>query len=343
MSNALILGANATGKTNLGIALMDLKDNFRRVTSLAAASACDSDAIYLNGDNTRGYAEFSYLLDACGDEALYVYRKSAQRLVVHGRLEVEGHGVFEFEEGRLVERGGLSMVGADVLNWDFADEELSIIGYLSNVLPNAEGQIIYGLRRFVSAMGMVRVPMHSSRATVACGHLRRLVRSAEMVGEFEGFLREHGVDERLEVVAGPDGEPVLCLGHGRRVPFAQACSSGTLTLPQIFSRFRTDASGEGPGLVFIDEFDAYLHHEAAERLIRWLASMGTCQTICTTHNTSLVRNAVMRLDCVFEITRGASSDGTAPGLLIRPLADRTEREIRRVNNVEHLLRSGEFD
>jgi hypothetical protein len=51
----------------------------------------------------------------------------------------------------------------------------------------------------------------------------------------------------------------------------------------------------------------------------------------------------MRPDCVFEITRGASSDGTAPRLLVRPLDDRTEREIRRANNVEHLLRSGEFD
>jgi hypothetical protein len=164
-----------------------------------------------------------------------------------------------------------------------------------------------------------------------------------MVGEFEGFLRKHGVDERLEVVAGPDGEPVLYFSHNRRVPFAQACSSGTLTLLQLFARFRMGGTGENPSLVFIDGLDAYLHYEAAERLIRWFASMGTCQTICTTHNTSLVRNAVMRPDCVFEITREASSDGTAPGLLIRPLADRTEREIRRVNNVEHLLRSGEFD
>jgi predicted ATPase len=185
--------------------------------------------------------------------------------------------------------------------------------------------------------------MHSSRASVVGGQLRRLVRSAEMVGEFEGFLRKHGVDERLEVVAGPDGEPVLYFSHNRRVPFAQACSSGTLTLLQLFARFRMGGTGENPSLVFIDEFDAYLHYEVAERLIRWFASIGTCQTICTTHNTSLVRNATMRPDCVFEITREASSVGSIPRLLIRPLADRTEREIRRVNNVEHLLRSGEFD
>ena len=30
-------------------------------------------------------------------------------------------------------------------------------------------------------------------------------------------------------------------------------------------------------------------------------------------------------------------------LLIKPLADRTTREIRRINNVEHFLRNGELD
>jgi hypothetical protein len=52
----------------------------------------------------------------------------------------------------------------------------------------------------------------------------------------------------------------------------------------------------------------------------------------------------MRPDCVFVIAREAQDGGgTCPRLRIRSLADSTEREIRRINNVEHLYRNGEFD
>lgn len=263
VSNALILGVNATGKTNLGYALVDIKGNFLRAV-MPTDLIEGLDASYINGDNEKGYAEFSYLFKVYHDEVLYVYRKDAQCRVMYERLEIDGRIVFERDRDRgWIDRSGLGMVGADGLNWDFADEELSVVGYLSNVLPKHKGQTMYCLRRYVSSMSMISVPTHVSRQSAVRSQLRRLVQSPELVQGFEEFIRDFGVDERLEVLNGPDGEPVLYFSHRRRVPFAQACSSGTLKLLQLFAQFRMGGSGDGPSLVYVDEFDASLF------ILRW--------------------------------------------------------------------------
>ena len=87
-------------------------------------------------------------------------------------------------------------------------------------------------------------------------------------------------------------------------------------------------------LYLLDEFDANCHFGLADKLIRYFGSVGDCQTICTTHNTSLTRNNVMRPDCIFMF----GTDGS-----LGALSERTSRELRIGNNVERLLRNGEYD
>lgn len=60
---------------------------------------------------------------------------------------------------------------------------------------------------------------------------------------------------------------------------------------------------------------------------------------------AMLKNAIMRPDCAFVISRDYSSpaSGISRGLRIRSLADSTDREIRRINNVENLYRIGELD
>ena len=83
----------------------------------------------------------------------------------------------------------------------------------------------------------------------------------------------------------------------------------------------------------MDEFDVYCHFELAETVIRYLGSIAGTQTISTTHNTSLTRNGLMRPDCIFKI----GADGQ-----IGALSELTDRELRFGNNIERLLRNGEF-
>ena len=111
----------------------------------------------------------------------------------------------------------------------------------------------------------------------------------------------------------------------------------------MFQRHFNAIAARDVSFLYIDEFDAYLHYEVAEQLVSYFGSVDECQTICSTHNTSLVKNQIMRPDCVFEIKRQSAKEGDAAELLIKSLANRTSREIRRINNVEHLLRNGEFE
>lgn len=345
ISNALVLGENATGKTNLGYALMDVKDNFVR-SSMRFGLGEEEDSSYLNGDSGLEYAEFEYRFAIEGAEVVYTYRKDSHLKVLYEKLELDGSLVFECNMvARVLDAEGLELVGARHLNWEFADDEMSVLGYLSNSLPKAESPVVFALRRFIEGMGMISVPTRAPRHAMMHSALRPIVRSDELVRRFEGFLRGHGVDERLQVVDGPDGNPALYFRHGRLVPFARACSSGTLTLLLLFSRFVLREDESRNSFLYIDEFDAYLHYQVAESLVAYFGGVGSCQTVCSTHNTSLVKNTTMRPDCVFMITRAdpPGGDWLCSALRIESLADRTGREIRRVNNVEHLLRNGEFD
>ena len=152
------------------------------------------------------------------------------------------------------------------------------------------------------------------------------------VAEFESFIRNFGVDESLIVLKESDGSPVLYFNHPIRcIPFVEACSSGTRTLVKLFSELELN---ESASFLFIDEFDAFCHFEMAESLLKFFASKASCQILCSTHNTSLVKNGVMRPDCVYQISAKGG---------IRTLADSTDRELRLGNNIEKLLRAGEFD
>lgn len=343
ISNALILGANATGKTNLGYALMDIKDNFIR-RPMGFGPGGDEGSSFLNGDSERDNAEFEYVFQIDNSEITYLYRKDGHRRLCLEKLLLDGLCLFEWEpESFRFDEPGLARLGADGLNWDFVDDELSLLGYFSNSLPKTKSRLLFLLRRFIDGMGMISVPTRAPRLAMIQSSLRQIVRSRELVTELEHFLQQYGVDEQLRVVDSPDGTPTLFFNHKRLVPFAQACSSGTLTLLLLFSRFFMREGDRRATFLYIDEFDAYLHYEVAEELV---SSFGAseCQTVCSTHNTSLVRNVTMRPDCVFEITRSEPTESNGgSSLLVKSLADRTNREIRRINNVEHLLRNGEFE
>lgn len=343
VSNALVLGGNATGKTNLGRALMDVRNNFSRRGPWPMRD--ESDPSFINGDLDGDHASFEYEFIISGQDIAYRYEKDGLQRIAYERLRVGQSTIFEVDRTNDIhDFGGMGQIGATGLNWDFSDEELSVLGYLSNSLPRKQAPLVYELRRFIDGMDMIGVPSSVPRRISMRGPLRRIARSEQLVRELERFLRENGVHERLKVIEGPEGEPSLYFGHRRPIPFELACSSGTTTLLLLFSRFFMRPYREGPSLVYIDEFDAYLHFEVAERLVRSFGGVGSCQTVCSTHNTSLLRNTTMRPDCVFVIAREAQDGGgTCPRLRIRSLADSTEREIRRINNVEHLYRNGEFD
>lgn len=324
ITNALLLGRNASGKTNFGRALGNLCDNFR--TGAPNGLPAD-DATFLNADTDRPLAEFEYVFSFSGDEVRYAYEKDASQSLISETLTVNDELAFAYDNvGSRLTDGNLALVGAESLNRAYADEYVSFISYLVNSVPQRESAVIHAMREFVSGMHMLTADGrgHAARRSV----IRRIIDS-NRVSDLEAFLNRFGVDEHLVVRTEPDGTRSLFFDHRRPVSFADACSSGTETLLMIFFWYEMRENA----FYFIDEFDAYCHYEMAESLVRYFGESDSCQTICATHNTSLIRNGLMRPDCVFLVDRTG----------IRSLADRTDREIRLGNNTEKLLRGGEFD
>lgn len=331
ISNALIIGRNASGKTNLGVALGDIVYNFIQTSYTGDAASLPEDNLYINADSKDGMAKFCYEFQFGGDQIVYAYEKDAPFSLKQESLFCNNDLVFDYNNAsRTMNRlGDMSLVGAEHLNWVDTDSVTSILAYITNFVPSNRLGVLRKLRKYVSGMRMLRSERNrniDSRNAI----LTRII-EADMVGQFEEYLQHFRIDAKLQVASRPDGLESVYFSHSERlIPFAEGCSSGTETLLRLFSALEMQTT---PSFIYLDEFDAFCHYELAESLISYFSGKTNVQTLCSTHNTSLVKNASMRPDCVFQITPTG----------IRSLADSTERTIRMANNVEKLLRGGEFN
>ncbi|WP_273384170.1 AAA family ATPase [Enorma phocaeensis] len=322
--NALIIGKNASGKTNLGRALADIREAFMGKLPV-------DDNLYLNADNGAGFSKFRYTFDVDGNEVDYSYTKTRHCEFLEEKLSVGDKVVFDYnhETGTFLE-SNLDIVDAGYLNLNYRDAYVSIASYITNSVPQTETNVLAKIREFSTSLytaDSIRRLSAEHRAA-ALSHIIEKGR----VGDLERFLNAFGIEEPLEVLTNADGTKSVylrCSNHS--IPFADACSSGTALLLSYYIGFELD---EPPSLIYIDEFDAFCHFEVADELLKFFSTKQQTQIICTTHNTSLVKNESMRPDCVFQIGQNRE---------IRSLADSTDREIRRGHNMEKLLRAGEFN
>ena len=114
-------------------------------------------------------------------------------------------------------------------------------------------------------------------------------------------------------------------------PFVSVASTGTraLFLYYIWSI----SAFEKISFLFIDEFDAFFHYEAAENIVLKLNKARSFQTILTSHNTYLMQNRLTRPDCCYIMTKGK----------ITNLFDSTDKEIREAHNLEKMYINGVFN
>ena len=69
ITKMLVYGRNATGKTNLGRAIMDID------STMFAGPRFVGNGVFLNADSTEDSAEFSYTFDFSGIELIYQYAR----------------------------------------------------------------------------------------------------------------------------------------------------------------------------------------------------------------------------------------------------------------------------
>ena len=332
LNKVLIMGRNASGKTNLGYALFDI------VYTLTEKLSIDhqKDKIsFINGATNSPEASFYYEFQYGEDVIEYEYHKTEPFIITYESLRMNDRTIFKFDyhTGTKI-TDGLSDYNAGNLDFGSVDGSLSVLKYIARSTPQTNGSPMHFVMDFVSHMLYFRCTYDGNRFIgffEGSEFMNEFIMNNNLVHDFEEFLHNTGgVDIRLDVESNSFQKTLVQRLKYKTIPFEYNKSSGTHSLELYYywsKKFDTVS------FLFIDEFDAYYHYELAEKIIRHAVESVNVQTIFTSHNLTLVDNSIMRPDCYLLLDKGK----------IRSLVDSTSRELREAHNLAKMLHNGEFD
>ena len=347
IGKSIIYGRNATGKTNLGVALMDIK------LILGVVQLPVSDSIMLNADSNEVTAEFSYEFEFGGVDIIYEYSRKVNYDLVSESLNLNGESVFRLDYDKMkFEEKNLALIGAEslqldkymeLLNHDFTEldnNNTAQVPFLRFILNNSAilpGNPVKALETFVMGMRFIgvnsQISITRSQSQLFSKFIDFLSVSDNNLMDFQEFLNIMGVKCELSVRKLPDDTNELYFNHGKALPFWKTASSGTRALTNMYYKFIFFK--QKVPFVFLDEFDAFFHYEMAENLVKYFKMYcGESQIVMTTHNTNLMNNHLMRPDCLFILSLSGK---------LTALCDATSRELREGHNLEKLYIGGEFE
>ena len=343
ISKMLIYGRNATGKTNLGKAIMDICNIMRgRVLYM-------ENSVLINADSKEHSATFSYEFQFDDQILQYQYNRLSNQELSYETLMIDGIVIYscDFEE-KLFNFTNLNYIYAETANVGRYEESivrenemkemqqprLTFLRWLINNIAFEEQSILLKLENYIRRMALITV---GDGRTIGLRRersifLNRLLEDEEQLKGLEDFLNAMGIECKLVLKELPDGQRELYFHHDRLVPFYETASSGTLALVDLYRKLIP--RGVIPSFLYVDEFDAFYHYEMAENVLQFFKKKyPECQMIITSHNTNLMTNRLMRPDCAFILFR----EGT-----LTSHRHATKRELREGHNLEKMYISGEF-
>ncbi|RLV58296.1 ATP-binding protein [Parashewanella curva] len=331
IKHGIIYGKNGHGKSNLGLALLDITCH---LTDTIVLSSLKSN--YLNARSSSKYAEFKYEFDFDGVKVLYHYAKQVCDETLFEILSIDGKTVIELDR-RSSSIATYNLKGSSSLKNDFTGRNISAVKFVnSNALldDNAVNQAFYKFVEFVDGMLFFRTLNRTKEfhgQPIDSKRISQTILEQGMLKDFESFLNESGVDCKLKQ-SGAKGEEVIEFDFdGKGIEFSLVASTGTMSLGNFYYWYLKLKAGE-ISFAYIDEFDAFYHFALSKRIVGLVSDI-SCQSIITTHNSSLLSNNLLRPDCYFVLDQQC----------LTPIHKLTNREIRKAHNLEKMYRSGAFD
>lgn len=330
VNKAIIYGPNGIGKSSLGIALFDIvvhltdKERVRR----------QYQTNYRNLESNSKVISFSYLFSFGKDEVFYEYTKSDVDELMWEKLSIKDRVVINYDffdpTQRFVEKNWIGK-----LNIELADNKLSVIKYIYRNTPTNTVPVLTRMVQFCENMLWYRcLSDGNTYAGFSNGgaNLSKVIYEKAALEKFQSFLAENGLKYDLDFEL-ENETPVLYAyfqNRKNKAAFSTLASTGTKALWLFF--VWEIMSFDKISLLFIDEFDAFLHYQSAENIVRQLNKITDFQTILTTHNTYLMQNRLTRPDCCFLMS---------PGKVVN-LYESTDKEIREAHNLEKMYIGGAF-
>lgn len=335
LSKCIIYGPNASGKSNLGLALFDIVP---LLTDKHIEDILMDGMSYINADGKNDYAEFEYCFKYKEDIITYSYKKYSPTVLLYEELYVNDKKVFSYDfDSKIQHLENMELINAETLNFDYYENNLALLRYIANNTIQNDDSIVKFLMNFVSHMLWFRSLQSNGYIGLQTGgtNLSEWIIENGYVNEFSKFLYDMaGINVDLisaEQIFQNQQSKILLEKH-KKAPllFDRVASTGTRALQLLF--FWTK-SFDQVSLLFMDEFDAFYHYDLARNIVKYIIELDNVQAIFTTHNSFLASNEVLRPDAYFKIEKGK----------IKSFSDSTNRELREGHNLEKLLRNGEFD
>jgi len=326
---AMVYGYNGIGKSNLGWAIFDIIEHLTDKSRIEFPYRH-----YLNACSKNDMAEFSYEFLINGFSVRYDYGKTDYKTLVYESLWINEKLVISFDR-RKDATFEVALQGAETLRGIYIDSQLSVLKYVKNntmLMSNAENDAFHDFFTFVEHMLFFR--SLEARSYIGqdkkTGSLVADIIKNDKVKDFESFLNEANVNCKLSVVEVMDDKDLAFDFGEKKILFRDIMSTGTSSL-MFFYCWCLEIMKSNVSLVFIDEFDAFYHHELSKLVVKKLKESGV-QFMLTTHNTSIMSNDLMRPDCYFLMNRNK----------ILPLSKCTEKELREAHNIEKIYKAGAF-
>ena len=327
VNKALVYGWNASGKTNLGAAILDITISLtdkhyepRLYTNSQNANTKEPISFYYRFRFEEGTVEYSCLKDGSG-------RFISEKLIIDGSEVV----VCDYKKGS----ASVKLEGAEQLATDNPDPTLSFTKYVkSNTIlkENKINDAFNKLFEFVDSMLLFR----SIGDNMFVGLMNKnenideAIVEANKLKDFERLLNENGVRCKLRKRVISGRKTIACVfDDEKEILFIDIASSGTKSFALFYYWL---LKMEKVSFVFIDEFDAFYHSDLAKAVITKLMEYKNTQAILTTHNTDIMTNDLLRPDCYFLLEDGA----------INSFANLTDKELRFAHNLQKMYKSGSF-
>ena len=330
VNNALIYGANAVGKSNLGLAMFDI---INHLTDKQTDENRYSN--YLNALNKTSEATFEYEFVFDENYVNYNYTKVNHKTIISESFSINGKLLASIDRNTS-EKAEINFKGAETLKTHIPDNNLSLLKYIKNnslLDDNNENRNFNKFFEFVDKMLFFRSLQDNMYLGIEVGSTlvdEDIIKKGN-VDDLENFLNLAGINCKLSVV-NESGKDIIAFDfNGEKIAYYKIASSGTISLILFYfwlQRLRENKIS----FLFIDEFDAFYHHELSELIISELKKIGI-QFVLTTHNTSIISNDLLRPDCYFLMNNSA----------IKPLSKCTSKELREAHNLEKMYKAGAFN